>query len=320
METVESKSPAQAGKAKAQSHSTRVVLAYLICASIWGTTWYSIRVCIEPGGYPSYPAAALRFTISAVILAAIWFAIRKSTKMPSKGEVGWITFAGTLSGLGYGLLYTAEEHITGGIAAVVSATAPLIAAVIAMVTRTEKPRTMTIVGSIVALGGVALVFHDSLQISQAQASAIAMLMIVCLLNASSNVAIKRYAHDTAALASNTIFFSAATALLWAGAVVSGKSTIPYPLPAAPTVALLYLSIFGTLVAFACFFYLLKNTRLSTAMTLAFVTPMIALVIDMFLEKHRTFTLESGAGIAVVLIGVALSIFSRIGDRGLSEKS
>ena len=45
-------------------------LAYVVCALVWGTTWYAIRVCIGPGGYPSFLSAALRFTIAAAILGA----------------------------------------------------------------------------------------------------------------------------------------------------------------------------------------------------------------------------------------------------------
>jgi drug/metabolite transporter (DMT)-like permease len=78
----------------------------------------------------------------------------------------------------------------------------------------------------------------------------------------------------------------------------------------PTLALLYLTIFGTLIAFASFFYLLKHTRLSTAMTLSFVTPMIALLIDAFFEKHNVLTPETYLGIAVVLIGVIISVVKK----------
>jgi drug/metabolite transporter (DMT)-like permease len=287
-----------------------VVLAYLACAFIWGTTWFAIRVCIEPGGYPSFVAAALRFTLSSSVLAILWIIFQKRINQLDKRKLGWIALAGLLSGLAYGGLYLAEERITGGLAAVISATGPLIAAMIALYSGTEKSSKANLFGSVIALAGIALVFHDRLQVSTAQAWAVGILTVVAFLNSTSNVVMKHHANTTAAVASNAVFFGSASIMLWCLSAASGHCTMPLPLPAGPTAALLYLTIMGTLIAFACFFYLLKHVRLSTAMTLAFVTPMIALVVDAFLEKHATLSLESYLGIAVVLVGVALSVLRK----------
>src|SRR5262249_15527850 len=48
---------------------TKVVGAYLLCALVWGTTWFAIRVSIAPGGYPTYEAAALRFSVAVAVIA-----------------------------------------------------------------------------------------------------------------------------------------------------------------------------------------------------------------------------------------------------------
>ncbi len=286
--------------------TAKILFAYFLCATIWGTTWYAIRVCIAPGGFPTYPAAALRFTLSAALLAIYWVLQAKSFKLPSAFEIKWLFCAGGISGIAYGLLYSAEEQISGGLAAVLSATGPLIAAMIAMATKTEATSRIKIFGSIFAIVGVALVFHDRLQVSVAQASAVGILTLVCILNACSNVVMKRYAKEVAAIACNTIFFAAAATTLWIASIISGKYAIT-EWNTAPTVALLYLTIFGTLIAFACFFYLLKHVRLSTAMTLAFVTPIIALAVDAFFEKGTVLTAETYAGIAIVLASVAMSV-------------
>ena len=287
--------------------SLKVLLAYLLCASIWGTTWYCIRVCIAPGAFPTYPAAALRFTLSGLILALVWLGMRGKFSNPTASELKWILFSGCLSGVSYGLLYAAEESLSGGLAAVISATGPLVAAMIAMATMTEKASRANILGSVIAIAGIALVFHDRLQVSPAQAAAVGLLIIVCTFNACSNVVMKRHAHHVAAVASNTLFFSAAAVVLWIAALISGSYEIK-TWSLTPTIALLYLTIFGTLIAFASFFYLLKRVRLSTAMTLAFVTPIIALIVDAFFEKNSVLSAESYAGIAIVLAGVAISVF------------
>src|SRR5215467_13780343 len=51
-------------------------LVYATCALIWGTTWFAIRRCIGPGGYPTLAAAAIRFAIAALVIGALWAAGR----------------------------------------------------------------------------------------------------------------------------------------------------------------------------------------------------------------------------------------------------
>lgn len=283
-----------------------IIMAYCTCGFIWGTTWYGIRACILPGGYSAYIAAALRFTIAAAILAVICFFWRHTIRKVSLREFAGISAAGLLSGLAFGLLYVAEQSVTGGVAAVISSTSPLMAALLAMATRTERLSRFTIVGFMISLAGTALVFHDRLQVSKEEAAAIGILLITSFLYASSNVMMKRHAHHASPLATNSIFFLTASSLLWSAAALSGNCSVPSPLPVEPTLALVYLAVFGTLVTFAAFFYLLKHVRLSTATTLGFVTPIIALIVDALLEKHGVLSAGTYCGIAVVMAGLALS--------------
>jgi drug/metabolite transporter (DMT)-like permease len=137
------------------------------------------------------------------------------------------------------------------------------------------------------------------------------LLLCCLFNGSSNVVMKRQIHDVHALATNTTFFFAASISLWIAAALTGQLYLPNPLPLGPTAALLYLTFFGTLLTFAAWFYMMKRVRLSTSMTLACVTPIIALIVDAFFEKHAALTLESYVGAAVVILGVTTTIFFKL---------
>lgn len=311
--TINASGSPEKGDVQNRSVSKAVIFAYLLCALIWGTTWYGVRVCVSPGGFPSYLAAALRFSLASSVLLVIWAVLRTKLKPPSIDEIKWITISGLLSGIGYGLLYVSEEQISGGLAAVLSATAPLIATFIAMRTNTESPSRAAVVGSSIALVGVALVFHDRLAVSPAQATAVGMLGCVCIVNACSNVVMKKHAHGVVALTSNLIFFSAATVMLWLMSLFAGTGTWSFAdVQLLPVLALIYLTLFGTLLAFGSFFYLLKRVRLSTAMTLAFITPVLALLVDAFFEKRTILTAESYFGIAIVLAGVTLSVLFKEG--------
>src|SRR5688572_5006386 len=72
-----------------------VVLCYLVCAAVWSTTWFAIRVCIRAGdGYATFPAAALRFTIAAAILGAV-VALGLGRPLPrGRRQIAWLVAAG----------------------------------------------------------------------------------------------------------------------------------------------------------------------------------------------------------------------------------
>lgn len=319
MQTLKSKTDDTVGKSAVGKGkmSLKVPLAYLFCALIWGTTWFAIRISIAAGGYPTFLAAALRFSVAVILFIGCWCAYRQSLRGPGAGEFRWLTLAGMLCGVQYGLLYFSEQTLSGGIAAVISATSPLLTALMAYAARIETSSRMTVIGSLVSLVGIAVVFHDRLLMSTAQASAIGVLVVVSLFNGASNVLIKRHAQNLSPVVSNSVFFASVTGVLWLMSLAKGPVAAPVPLPFAATAAMLYLGVFGTFIAFGAYFYLLKHVRLSTAMTLAFVTPVIALTVDSLFEKHIVLTMETYAGVAIVLLGVAMNVLMQI--RGEKER-
>jgi hypothetical protein len=117
-----------------------VVLAYLVCAIVWGTTWHVIRICTGPAGYPTVEAAALRFALAAVVLAPIVIAMRLGPWPRGRRAWAWIVVAGVLDAVSYALVYLGEERVPGGLAAVLFATQPLMLAALLTVTRAEPVR------------------------------------------------------------------------------------------------------------------------------------------------------------------------------------
>lgn len=294
----------------------KIVSAYLACSAIWGTTWYAIRVCIAEGGYSIYPAIALRYTLSIFILifiiAWIYFVKKINKDLLINKETPWILLVGAIAGFGVGLLYSAETVIPGGLAAVVSSTSPIIAVFLASGSRVENLSARTLAGSIISLIGIILVFHDRMSVSPQHAGAVGLLVANSFLNATSNVLMKKHISKTDAYARNFWFFLSAAILVWSLSLIVGPCTIP-PQPfegaaLAPTIALIHLTIPGTLIAFTLFFYLLKHTSLSKAMTLGFVTPVIALIVDAFWEKQAIMNLNTFLGVSCALLGVGLNIF------------
>jgi len=90
------------------------------------------------------------------------------------------------------------------------------------------------------------------------------------------------------------------------AMTSERQAPPWPPPVRPTLALLYLAIFGSVVAFSLYFYLLRHMTLTAVSTLLFVEPVLALLIDAVWEREIHLGPRAYAGAALTLVGVAIT--------------
>ncbi len=286
------------------------MLAYVVCAVVWGTTWFAIRVCIGDGGYPTVPAAALRFTIATAVLLPMAAAGWARPGPRDRRQLLWLIAAGLLNALGYGLVYSGEEHVSGALAAVLFGIEPLAVALIATVTRTERVRRSDLVGAVIALFGVSVIFWDRLDVSRDQAAGVGLILLAVIVSGAYAVIVKREGDGMHPLASAAVFLTVTAVALWAFVLASGWQPLPWPPPVKPTLALFYLAIFGSVIAFVTYFYLLSRVSLMALASLVFVLPIIALLVDAIWEDDVILGGRTYLGIAITMVGVLISVLLR----------
>jgi drug/metabolite transporter (DMT)-like permease len=289
-------------------------LAFIACTLIWSTTWFAIRVCIAAGGYPPFLGAAIRFALATVILAAVAAAGLAGRGPRTWQQRRWVAFSGALNALGYGLVYAGETHVSGGLAAVIFATLPLVTAIATTVTRTERPTFASVGGGLVSLGGIALIYGDRMQASPEQAVGVALVFASVWACATWNIILKQRTRDLDPLATNVTFLGATGLTLGLFALAVERRPPPWPPPLAPTLALLYLAVIGSVAAFALYFFLLKRMRLTALSTLVLVEPVLALLIDAAWEREVRLGARAYVGAAITLAGVAVSLGLSSGPR------
>lgn len=285
-----------------------VVLCYLVCAVVWGTTWFAIRVCIGEGGYPTFPAAAIRFTIATLLLLIVVRGIGWGRPGPrSARQWRWLIIAGVFNCAGYALVYRAEETLPGGLVAVLFGTYPLLTGLIAAVTGTEKVRTIDIVSALIALVGMVILFWDRMSVSAEQAVGVAFAMAGVFASVGYSIVFKREANDIHPLSSTTVFLGVSALGLWLVSGAVGSQPLPWPPPVEPSMALVYLAVFGSVFTFVCYFYLLRNISLMATSSLVLVQPVIALIVDALWEAEAHLVARSYLGIAIILGGLAFAM-------------
>ena len=292
------------------SPKTRIVAAYTVCTLVWGTTWFSIRLTIAPGGYPTYEAAALRFTIAVVVIALCVPGDLLRVKERAGATLPWLCVAGLINSASYGLLYKAEESVPGSVAAVIYGALPLLTALAAGATRSERVSAGQISGGVVALSGITIIFWDRLHVSREQAVGVALVAGAVLANAAYLLVYKRKVHSEPSMATTGVFLGATGAGLWCFSLALGWRGVPWPPPAKPTMALVYLGIAGSVVTFACYLYLIRHVGVATASTLIIAESVVALGVDRLWERQGKLELLSYVGAAVALAGSAVSIALR----------
>ena len=283
------------------------VLGYLLLCLIWSTTWQAIRSCLT--GSPPFFGAGLRFLGAVVVLLGVLAVQRRLLRLPG-GLWQHLMFliAGVVNGFGYALVYQAETQLTGGTTAIICATGPLFTAIAARLFGLEPLRLRRVAGMSIGLVGVGFLFWEGQTFGAAQVYA----MVFALLAAAVvwpvyGALLKRHAQDVATLVSTLYFlFYSAVCLLLLSCLRQEPWTKFLEAPWQAHGALVFLAIWGSVVAWGVYLWLLRRLELSVLSTIGLVQPVLALVLDWVLEQQQLGP-RGYVGVLLVLLAMALSL-------------
>lgn len=280
-----------------------VALAYGACILIWGTTWFAVRQCVLPGAFPPFTACAFRFSIALVCLAFLFITGIVRAPLPDRRTIFWTVVCGVLSVGGFTMVYSAERAISGALAAIISTTTPIVTALLATVTKTEKVTMSSLIGAVIGIIGVSLIFGDRLQVSTAQAEGIVMIMVSVVLSTVAGVILKRNATNQNPFVTVATYMIVCSFSFIMFSILFEQGRIFQAPPLVPLLAATYLGIVGSIISFVCYFYLLKRISLMTISKMVFFPPLLALAVDVFFEKQVVLSTTAYIGIAITLFGV-----------------
>ncbi len=273
-----------------------VPLALLAVYVIWGSTYLGIRIGLT--GFPPFAMAALRFFAAGIAMYA-WLRLRG---MPAPTPRQWRNAAVTgvlLLGFGNGLVCFAEQGVSSGMAAVAIASEPLFVALFLFFYR-ERPSRGEVIGLIVGFLGVLLL--NSAGAMRAAPWAAAALLIATASWAFGSIWSRRQDMPKGPMnvAAQMLCAAPALALMaWA----TGERLPVHP-PVQSILALAYLAVFGSIIAFSAYLFLVKTARPALTASYAYVNPPIAVLLGALLAGEHVGAPEL-AGMAVILAGVAI---------------
>jgi len=289
-----------------RASSLNVWLALGIVYVVWGSTYLAIAIAVQT--LPPFLYAGLRFLLAGVILTG-WLAFRGVDLRVSRRELQGAAVVGILMlSVANGLVVLAERTVPSGVAALIVASIPLWIVVYRMVSGERVGRDL-LAGVLLGLVGVAvLVVPGGLNGTVDPIGAI-MLFVATLAWALGTFLSPRLATPRNALVSTSYqMLAGGVALLVAGL---GRGELAHVDPAtfstASLIAFAYLVVFGSLVAFSAYTWLLQNASVSLVATYAFVNPVVAVVLGaLILAEPVTPTIVIGA--AIIVVAVAFIVF------------
>ena len=284
-------------------------IVWLILCGIWGSTWLFIKLGLAD--LPPLTFAGIRFLLAALILTAIILA--RGVRWP-RGRKDWILIAvvGVLQfSLNYGLVFWGEQHIPSGLAAVLQSTFPAFGLVIAhFYLPHERMTLLKVVGVLMGIVGIAIIFSDQLNVAGQMAllGSIA-LVLSAFFGSYGNVLVKAYSQkiDPLALAAGQMACGFLP-LLMLGIITEGNP-FRFHWTWIAFGSLAYLVVVGSVIAFALYYWLVRNMEVTKTMLIALVTPVTAVILGL-LVLHEKLNWRVFAGGACIISGLGLIVFRK----------
>ncbi|MFC4320452.1 DMT family transporter [Litchfieldia salsa] len=288
-----------------------IIIGYTVMCFIFGTTFLAIKIGIDAGAAP-FMSAGLRFFLAGVIIYSVLF-FKKKARLSLLFQKEMVITGFCLTFGTFATLYWAEQYISSGIAAILSATGPIMILLLGKFVLRYKTSKLAILGCLIGFIGVIVLLLPSFSFEVSL-----FWFIGCVL-----ILIGEIGYASGTLYSRNV-------------IVRFKETSPIALNAAQMVigglmlillsfftetmtleslgswnsigSLVYLIIFGSMIGHSLYYWLVAKTDPLFPSTWLYISPLIAIVLGVvfYQEKMSGFM---WVGVITIIIGVVLVNFS-----------
>jgi drug/metabolite transporter (DMT)-like permease len=275
---------------------------------IWGTTYLAIALAIQT--LPPFVSSCMRFLLAGVLLLG-WLCSRQ--RHPFRGlPVLQAVLCGVLmAGIGNGFVVWAQQGVPSGIAALMVAATPVVVLLLDWLAFAKRtPGLRALVGTVTALSGVAIIIVASRSVSGDIRPVYLLALVGSVLGWSIGTLLQKRvirAHYVLAFTCVQMFAGASFHALLALLDGEWNRLDPAAVSATSMGAVVYLTVFGSMVATTCYLWLLAHVSAHKVTTYALVNPVVALFLGALVLNEQITPTVMFAG-ALVLAGIAFVLF------------
>lgn len=279
-----------------------IPLAYLSIVLIWSTTPLAIKWSAIGGGFAF--AILARTLLGLLVVGGVLLVL--GVRLPCHRRALSSYLAGGLGLFGTMIcVYWGAQYVSSGLISVLFGLSPLVTGLFAAGWLNEDAlKPLKLFGILLGLAGLLVIFPlGRWGGDPAFLYGLLAVLLAVLMQSASLVWMKRIGDDSPPLATTAGSLGVALplyALVWF--LVDGR--IPHDVPLRVGAAIVYLSIFGSVVGFALYYYVIKHTQAGQVALITLVTPVLALLLGHLLN-HEVLTWQIWSGTALISLGLVL---------------
>ena len=289
----------------------RVLIPFVVATVIWGSTWIVIHD--QLGVVPPAWSIAYRFFIGSAAMF-VWATATGAPKtLPRAGHLYAALLGFALFCLNFNFVYHAEGRITSGLVAVVFALLIVPNAVFARIFLKQPLSARFLVGSGIALIGVAMLIVQEARAdtSSGDDTIVGVALTLAGVVAASAANVFQAARRVAAMPTASLL---AWGMFWGGWMNAALAWFTTGDPVIETrtgylIGVVYLGVFASAVAFACYNFVLRAVGPGNAAYSSVLTPVFAMILSTLFEDYEWTALAAGGG-AVAMAGLVVAMTAR----------
>ncbi len=275
--------------------------AFISVILIWSTTPLAIKWSAL--GIGSSFAVLSRMAVGTLLCVALLVLLRVRFPLHRKA---WLSYAASgLSMFGaMALTYWSAQYVSSGMISVLFGLSPLITSLgAALWLKEEAIAPNKLAGMLLGVLGLVLVFRGGLGLGQGAALGVAALLIAVVVQSLGLVWIKRIGDNSPPLATTLGSLIVALPLFFA-AWWAGDGRLPAAWPERALAATVYLGVFGSVLGFALYYYMIKHMETGHIALITLVTPVLALLLGHGLNDEAVLP-HVWLGTASIILGLCL---------------
>jgi len=290
-----------------------IIINYFFMCLIFGTTFLAIKIGVD-AGVPPFLSAGLRFFIAGSLLFSFMVWRKKTTISLLFRKEMFFTGVGLTFGT-FATLYWAEQYVTSGVAAVLSATGPMMIIAIQSFILKQKGNRTSFIGCVVGVIGVAFLILPSFSIEISLFWLVGCFAIIIgeVFYASGTIYTKHVAlkfNTTSPIALNAAQMMHGGILLIILSFYTENFQLDYLLSPASIGSLLYLIIFGSMIGHSIYYWLVSRTNPVFPSTWLYISPLIAVILGVTFY-HEYISWLTGIGTLTIIVGTVLVNFETL---------
>ena len=299
-----------------QNNTFLVILAFFSIYVIWGSTYLLNKIAVAE--IPPFTLASIRFTTAGLLIFLIAKILGISLKISKKQLLNTAIAGFLFLTFGNGVVVWALKYVDSGFAALEISAQPLVVLLLMRIIQGKKIQAMSVIGVVLGVIGIYLLVSQKQLIAQEGSVAGMIMIFACMISWGYGSLFVAKADLPSNFFINTGYqMVTGGIMLFIASLIFGETrTIPTLWSQPVQISMVLLIIFGSIVAFTSFNFLLRSVSPEKVATSTYVNPIIALVLGWYLLNEQ-ITQQSIIAAVVLLTGVyfintkkKLTIYSR----------